>query len=58
MATAKPRGRAIGRAPKGAFSRAGNETKASYAQFNALAKGRDAKGARGGAKALRGDGGG
>jgi len=52
MATARPKG-----APSAAkFKRASRGTKSSFAQFNALAKGRGAKGARGGSKALSGGG--
>lgn len=50
-----PRGRAAGRAPRGAFQRAGKGVKSMYAQFNWLAKGTGAKGGRGG-KAASGGG--
>lgn len=46
MATAAKRGKAAGRAPRGAFQRAGKGVKSMYAQFNALAKGLGAKGGR------------
>lgn len=57
MATKAKRGKAAGKAPRGSFQRAGKGVKSMYAQFNALAKGRGAKGGRS-SKALGGGGGG
>ncbi len=58
MAKAAKRGKAAGRAPRGAFQRAGKNVRGMYAQFNALAKGRGAKGARqAGIRAASGGGG-
>ena len=57
MATAAKRGKAAGKAPKGAFKRAGKGVKSMYAQFNFLAKGGKGKGSRS-SKALGGGGGG
>ncbi len=55
--TARPRGKAAGRAPVGRFRAASRATKAAYAQLNALSRRKGAKGSRG-SKALTGGGGG
>lgn len=58
MATAAKRGKAAGRAPVGAYTRSSRGTRGAYAQLNALAKGKGAKGARqAGQRAASGGGG-